>query len=248
VKKVWIITIFPDYFKPFFDMGVAARGFSSENFDVRVLDLRTFSKNRYKSVDDYPFGGGPGMVMRPDVLEEAMLSGVVADGNYGEDYKSKLHIVYTGPRGRTWDSKIAHEYCDNYLVDGSEKDLVFICGRYEGIDERFLTKYVDEEISLGDFVLTGGELAVLTILDSAVRFIPGVLGNESGAHEESFENSLLEHPQYTRPQQFDGAQIPEVLLSGHHKNIAKFNQEESVRVTKKYRPDLYEIHQKKSEK
>lgn len=167
-----------------------------------------------------------------------MIDGVVSQGNYGDNFKEKLHVVYTGPRGNVW----TNSYCKHFAEKSwgeSSKDLVFICGRYEGIDERFLEGYVDETISIGDFILTGGELAVMTILDSAVRFTRESLGNIDSAKLDSFNDGLLEHPQYTRPNEFDGIFPPNVLTSGHHSKISKYQFDEKIRITKKYRPDLY---------
>ena len=181
------------------------------------------------------------MVMRADILKKALWEGVIEAGEYGPDYKDKLHVVFPGPRGKSWNQEVCKDFSKRMgIEDGKGKDIVFICGRYEGIDERFIQAYVDEEISLGDYVLTGGELAVMSIIDSSLRFLPGVLGNRESFQQESFNKGLLEHPQYTRPRTFEGASVPEVLLSGHHKKIEAFEQAESLRITKLYRPDLLE--------
>lgn len=243
MKKIWIITLFPEYFKPFIEVGVAAQalqGLRGEKRELNTVLLREYSPKGHKGVDDAPYGGGPGMVMRADVLKEALMKGVVQAGNYGEDFREKLHIVYTGPRGKVWNNQYCQDFANRFLTSDDSKDLVFICGRYEGVDERFLEQYVDETICLGDFVLTGGEIAVLAIIDSAMRFSKGVLGNSESALKDSFEDGLLEHAQYTRPLEFEGVKVPDVLMSGHHKNIELHRQKEKEYFTKKFRPDLYD--------
>lgn len=240
IRKIWILTLFPEYFKPLLECGIsgsAFRGERSENikFEIHFVNIRDYSTTRYKSVDDTPYGGGPGMVMRADILRDALMKGVVEAGGY--ESRSKLHVVYTSPRGKVWTNKIAREF-GAQVLSHPEKDVVFVCGRYEGVDERFLEKYVDDYYSLGDFVLTGGELAVMTMLDSAVRFVPGILGNKLSSDHDSFEDGLIEYPQYTKPQDFEGLIVPEILMSGHHKKIEEWQLEEKKRMTLKWRPDL----------
>ena len=246
MKKIWIITLFPDYFEPLINFGItgsALRGERGQKIEIITVQLRNYTPKDYKGVDDSPYGGGAGMVMRADVLKEALIKGIVVPGGYGEDYRSKLHIVFPGPRGKTWNNENCKDFAAKFSNETS-KDLVFICGRYEGIDERFLELYVDEHISLGDFILTGGEIATMAIIDSSLRFFSGVLGNKESANQESFQTNRLEHPQYTRPKVFDGLEVPEVLYSGHHLNIEKFQKDESLKMTKKYRPDLLERDKK----
>lgn len=241
MKKIWIITLFPNYFDSLINFGItgaALRGERGNKIEIKTVQLRDFTPKDYKGVDDSPYGGGAGMVMRADVLKEALMSGIVAPGGYGEDFKSKLHIVFPGPRGTTWDNSYCKDFARRFSAKDS-KDLVFICGRYEGIDERFLNLYVDEQISLGDFILTGGEIPTMAIIDSALRFFSGVLGNKESSMQESFQSNTLEHPQYTRPKVFDGVEVPEILTSGHHQNIEKYQKEESLRITREYRPDLF---------
>lgn len=240
IKKIWILTLFPEYFKPLLECGISGQAFRGERsehikFEVCFVNIRDYSLTKYKSVDDSPFGGGPGMVMRADILREALVKGVQEAGGYQglED----LHVIYTSPRGKVWNNKIAREFGTSVLSHPS-KDIVFICGRYEGIDERFLQKYVNDFYSLGDFVLTGGELAVMTMLDSAVRFVPGILGNKLSSEYDSFEDGLIEYPQYTKPQEFEGMVVPEILLGGHHKKIQEWQRDQQVIMTKKYRLDL----------
>jgi tRNA (guanine37-N1)-methyltransferase len=251
-KRIWILTMFEEYFTPFRECGVlgsALRGERSVDveFEIQTVLIRKFSPKDYKGVDDSPFGGGVGMIMRADVLKSALFEGVIKAGHYDEkNWREKLHIVCPMPRGKTWDQNYAQDFAHRVLSEKIEKDVVFICGRYEGIDERFLNAYVDEFISLGNFILTGGELATMVILDSSMRFVTGVLGNKSSACDESFFNDLLEYPLYTRPREFEGMEIPEALISGDHKKIAKFKDEERKKMTQKYRPDLWEKYEKKS--
>lgn len=244
--RIWILTLFPEYFTPLINCGVLRRAFFNDDlkntkaqFELKLVNIRDYALNQYKSVDDYPFGGAPGMVMRPDVLQNALLKGVVEAGNYSRDhFKNDLRIVFPSPRGQKWN----HDLCQSFAKETLEgkKDLVFICGRYEGIDERFINKHVDVEYSLGDFVLTGGEIPAMAILDSFVRQTPGILGNQEGLNEESFQNDLLEPPQYTRPRVFDGEDVPSIYLSGHHKEMEKFKLAEAIKLTKRLRPDLLE--------
>lgn len=242
MKKIWIITLFPNYFDSLINFGItgsALRGERGAGIEIHTVQLRNFTPRDYKGVDDSPYGGGAGMVMRADVLKEALLKGVVEEGGYGEDWRERLHVVFPGPRGKTWTNSSCKDFARRFS-DKDSKDLVFICGRYEGIDERFLSLYVNEQISLGDFILTGGEIAVMAIIDSSLRFFSGVLGNKESSEHESFQANLLEHPQYTRPKVFDGLEVPEILLSGHHGNIEKYQKEEALRITKMHRPDLLE--------
>jgi tRNA (guanine37-N1)-methyltransferase len=241
IKRIWILTLFPEYFKPLLECGIAGQALRGERsadefkFALGFVNIRDYSTTKYKSVDDTPYGGGPGMVMRADILRDALVKGVVE----AHGYKSldELHVVYTSPRGKVWNNKLAREFGTGPL-SSSDKDVVFICGRYEGIDERFLEGYVNEYFSVGDYVLTGGEIAVMAILDSAVRFVPGVLGNKLSSIADSFEDGLIEHPQYTKPQEFEGMAVPGVLLNGHHKKIIEWQQEQKLRLTQKHRPDL----------
>lgn len=240
MKKIWIITLFPNYFDSLINFGItgsALRGERGSKIEIKTVQLRNYTPKDYKGVDDSPYGGGAGMVMRADVLKEALVSGVVADGGYGDNWKDKLHVVFPGPRGKTWDNSYCKDFAARFSKDES-KDLVFICGRYEGIDERFLNLYVDEQISLGDYILTGGEIPTMAIIDSALRFFSGVLGNKESSMQESFQANMLEHPQYTKPKVFDGESVPDVLVSGHHQNIEKYQKAESLRITRLHRPDL----------
>lgn len=240
MKKIWIITLFPNYFDSLINFGItgsALRGERGSKIEIKTVQLRNYTPKDYKGVDDSPYGGGAGMVMRADVLKEALMTGIVTEGGYGDDWKEKLHVVFPGPRGKTWDNSYCKDFAARFSQEDS-KDLVFICGRYEGIDERFLNLYVDEQISLGDFILTGGEIPTMAIIDSALRFFSGVLGNKESSLQESFQANMLEHPQYTKPKVFDGVEVPDVLVSGHHQNIEKYQRAESLRITQIHRPDL----------
>jgi tRNA (guanine37-N1)-methyltransferase len=243
-KRLWILTMFPDFYRPLLDFGVVGSALRNERCEVGDFELNTvciadFCKKSFKGVDDSPFGGGAGMIMRPDVLENAILKGVIEKGGYNlESIKTELQIVCPLPRGRVWNHKLAREFANDYLSFDSRKDIVFISGRYEGIDERFLEKYVDAYYSVGDYILSGGDLAVMLILDSALRFVPQVLGNKVSAEEESFSTGLLEYPLYTRPREFNGVMVPEPMLSGDHKKIEEFKTKMAREMTKKYRPDL----------
>lgn len=240
MTKIWIITLFPNYFDSLINFGItgsALRGERGSKIEIKTVQLRNFTPKDYKGVDDSPYGGGAGMVIRADVLKEALMKGIVDDGGYGDGWREKLHVVFPGPRGQIWDNSYCKDFAGRFSKNDS-KDLVFICGRYEGIDERFLNLYVDEQISLGDYILTGGEIPTMAIIDSSLRFFSGVLGNKESSQQESFQSSSLEHPQYTKPKNFDGVEVPEVLTSGHHQNIEKYQKAESLRITKLHRPDL----------
>lgn len=241
MKNIWIITLFPEFFKPLFETGVvgsALRGERGNLPKLQLLNPSEFNEKGFKGVDSAPYGGGAGQVMRADVLENTLVEGVFKDRSLEE-----FEIIYLGPRGRTFDQSVAMEF--KRKCHQGTKELVFICGRYEGIDERFLKKYVTVHLSLGDFVLSGGELALLPILDSVFRLMPGVLGNDDSALEESFDGEGLEFPQYAKPQVACGETVPEILLSGHHQNIKKWRRDERLKMTKKYRPDLLRKPEKK---
>lgn len=249
MKKIWIITLFPEYYEAFLNCGVLGKALRGErslkdfSLKLEVLNLRDFSSNNYKGVDDAPFGGGGGMILRADILKEALVQGICPAYHCNiNDLKNYVHIIYPNPRGRTWSTEHARDLGNR--IYHNDKDMVFIAGRYEGIDERFIENYIDEHISLGDYILTGGDLAIMTIIDSAMRFVPGVLGNKISAENESFTDGLLEYPQYTRPREFEGKTIPEALLSGSHQKIQAFKEEAAKILTKKYRPDLWEKYGK----
>ena len=191
--------------------------------EVECIDIRPFSDRKHKNTDDYPFGGGAGMVMLAQPIMDAMASVT------GENFRGKR--IFMGPRGTTLTTAKARELAQ-------EEHLVLLCGHYEGVDQRALDACIDEEISIGDYILTGGELAAMVLTDCVSRFIPGVLGSGESAEEESFSDGLLEYPQYTRPRELNGMEVPEILLSGDHAKIKAWRRRESLRATKKFRPDL----------
>ncbi len=217
-----IITIFPETLKPILNESILKRAQTKGKITVHVHDLRDYSDDKHKKVDDYPFGGGPGMVMTPQPIIDAVkkIKG-----------RRKATVILTSAAGKPLTQRIVKTLA-------KAKNLIIICGHYEGIDERVSHGIVDESISIGDYVLTGGELPALVLVDSVARLIPGVLGREESLKDESFENNLLEYPQYTRPANFRGQKVPDVLLSGHHKLIEKWRQEQALIRTKKNRPDL----------
>jgi tRNA (guanine37-N1)-methyltransferase len=219
--KIHILTLFPDMFD-IFNQSIIGRAVQSEILDINTVNIRDYSKDKHKKVDDYPYGGGAGMVMTPQPLVDSIKA--VKNINKGR-------VIFLGPKGRTFNQQVAKEL-------SAESELIFLCGHYEGIDERVF-RYVDDEISLGDFVLTGGEMACIPIVDSICRLIPGVLSTSESFMEESFYQGVLEYPQYTRPECFDGDSVPEILLSGHHENIRKWRRLQSLKITKERRPDLF---------
>ena len=243
-KNIWVITMFDDYFDRFIDRGVIGAAFRDERasqlkLKFHSVSLPKFSKKGFKGVDASPFGGGNGMIIRPDVLKKALFEGVIRPGGYSEtNFKEELHIVCPAPRGKSWDMKQAEKFAKDHFSKNATKDLVFICGRYEGIDERFLELYVDQFISVGDYILTGGELAVMMILDSSLRLSEGVLGNSLSAMDESFVHGKIEYALYTRPKDFEGISVPEDLVKGHHKKIEEYKKESSKEITQRFRPEL----------
>lgn len=229
--KINIITLFPDFFKSPLQTGVLGRAIQSDLLKIHFVNPRDFTEDIHKTVDDTPFGGGDGMVMMYEPLKRSM-EFLKAQAKKG----IKQKVIYLSPQGKKWNYQKAREWAGQ-----AHEEKTFICGRYGGVDQRFISEYVDEEISVGDYVLTGGEPAMLVILDSLSRFRKGTLGNESSISEESFEcHSLLEAPQWTRPRDIKDYQIPEFILSGHHKNIENFRYLISILVTAVKRPDLLE--------
>ena len=222
-----IITLFPGFFDSPLKTGVLGRAVRAGFLHIRFVNLRDFTDDKHQSVDDTPFGGGDGMVMKYKPLQKAM------EFLSQKEDAPPAQTIYLSPQGKKWDYARARAWATR---GGT---FTFVCGRYGGVDQRFINQYVDEEISVGDYVLTGGEPALLVILDSVCRFIKGALGNDSSARAESFENAgLLEAPQWTRPREIKGCKIPEVILSGHHKNIERFRFLLSLAVTAIKRPDL----------
>ena len=223
--KITILTIFPEMFESVLNSSILGRAREQGLVEVECVDIRPFSDRKHKNTDDYPFGGGAGMVMLAQPIMDAMKHVT------GENFSGRR--IYMGPRGTTLTTAKARELA-------KEEHLVLLCGHYEGVDQRALDACIDEEISIGDYILTGGELAAMVLTDAVSRFIPGVLGSGESAEEESFSDGLLEYPQYTRPRELNGMEVPEILLSGDHAKIKAWRRQESLRATKQYRPDLLE--------
>jgi tRNA (guanine37-N1)-methyltransferase len=217
-----ILTIFPKMFSALTDESIIKRAQEKKKVVIKIHDLRTFTKNKHLKVDDRPFGGGPGMVMTPQPIFDAVkkIKG-----------RTKAKVILTTPSGKPFSQKLARQL-------SKEKNLIILCGHYEGIDERVRETLVDESISIGDYVLTGGELPAMVIVDAVTRLVPGVLGKEESLESESFDNNLLEYPHYTRPADFKGMKVPAILLTGNHKNIEAWRHQEALKRTKKIRPDL----------
>ena len=224
--KVDMLTIFPEMFLGPLGLSIAGKALERGLWTFEATDIREFASDRHKTVDDTPCGGGPGMVMRADVIDSA-LSSISEIGD--------RPVVYLTPRGKTFDQQMAKDFANG-------PGIVLVCGRYEGIDERFLDMHKPQQVSLGDFVLSGGEPAAIAITDSCVRLIPGILGDIESLSEESFERGLLEYPHYTRPQVWRGRSVPEVLLSGHHEKISAWRRKQSERLTRNHRPDLWSAY------
>ena len=219
--KFNILTLFPEMFTVL-ESSILGRAKSEGKIEINLINIRDFSKNKHKKVDDTPYGGGAGMVIRPDVVYDA----------YNSIENKKAKVFYLSPQGKTLTQKKVKEL-------SLENEITLLCGHYEGIDERVLEKIVDEEISIGDYVLTGGELPAMVLIDAVSRYVEGVLSKGSTL-EETFSNNLLEYPQYTRPEIFMDMKVPEILLSGHHKNIEEWRAKKSLERTKLKRPDLLE--------
>jgi tRNA (guanine37-N1)-methyltransferase len=220
-----IITIFPEIFAGVLDCGILRRARQAGLADVRLVNLRDFTRDKHKSVDDRPYGGGEGMVFMPEPLFAA------AEYCRGPERTAESRVILLTPQGKTWGQEMALE------LSGLQH-VVLICGRYEGVDQRVMDALVDSEISIGDFILTGGEIPAMVILDSVIRLIPGALGNSDSALNESFSTGLLDYPQYTRPAVFRGLAVPEVLLSGDHARIAQWRRERALERTLRRRPEM----------
>lgn len=223
MKRFKVITLFPEFFESPLKSSLLGKAIDKSIIDVEVIDLRKFSTDKFGRCDDYSYGGGSGMVMKPEPLDSC-LSSIIED----EDY-----IIYLTPSGNSFNQNMVKKFTNN----GS---FVLICGHYEGIDQRIIDKYVDIELSVGDFVLSGGEPAALLVIDSISRYEPGFMSNSDSLVEESFEGDLLEYPHYTRPSSFMGIDVPDVLLGGNHAEIRKWRKEKALEKTRKNRPDLYE--------
>ena len=219
-----VLTLFPDMITQGLNTSVTGRALANGLIQLNAVNIRDYSKDKHKHVDDYPYGGGAGMVMQPDPI-------YLAYEELVQNMEKKPRVIYVTPQGQVFHQAMAEEFA-------KEEDLVFLCGHYEGVDERILEEIVTDYVSIGDYVLTGGELPAMVMIDAVSRLVPGVLNNEDSAEFESFHDNLLEHPHYTRPVEYHGKKVPDVLLSGHHGNIEKWRREESLKRTWMRRPEL----------
>lgn len=220
--KYDVLTLYPEIIEQYRDVGIIGRAAAGGHVEINAVNIRDFAFNKHRKTDDEIYGGGAGMLMTPQPVYDCVKS--VKEHNSGK-------VVFFSPRGRRLDSSLAREYA-------KEEELILLCGHYEGIDQRAIDLCVDEEVSIGDYILTGGHIAAMVFIDCVSRYVNGVLGNSESSVEESFENGLLEASQYTRPDTFMGLKVPEVLLSGHHRNIEEYRKEESLRETRIRRGDL----------
>ena len=221
--KIKVLTIFPEMLQPMLETSILKRAIEKGIISVELIDIRPYSTLKHKNTDDYPFGGGPGMVMLAQPIVDAV------EANTDKEFRGKR--LYLSPRGRTFDQHMAEEL-------SKDDELLLLCGHYEGVDQRALDLVIDEEVSLGDYVLTGGELGALVIIDAVSRLIPGVLGSDESSEDESFSSGLLEYPQYTRPREFRGLSVPDVLTSGDHAKINRWRREQSLELTYRRRPEM----------
>jgi len=219
--RIDILTLFPEMFDSL-KASLIGKAQEKNLIEINVINIRDFSLDKHKKTDDYAFGGGAGMLMTPQPIYDAFVS---------IDNYEKAHKVYMSPKGETLTQAKVKEF-------SNIEHLIILCGHYEGVDQRIIDLLIDEEISIGDYVLTGGELPAMVLVDSVARYLPNVLGNQESTEDESFSNGFLEYPQYTRPYEFKGLKVPDVLISGHHQNIEKWRKEESEKITKKRRPDI----------
>lgn len=223
-----ILTLFPEMIMDGLNTSILGRAKNNGFITMEAINIRDYSDNKHKHVDDYPYGGGAGMVMQPEPIYKAykhVEDKIVSEG------RKKPRVIYMTPQGQVFNQSLAEELA-------KEEDLVFLCGHYEGVDERILEEIVTDQMSIGDYVLTGGELPAMVMIDAISRMVPGVLSNEISGEFESFHDNLLEYPQYTRPVEYHGKKVPDILLSGHHANIEKWRREKSIERTLKWRPDL----------
>lgn len=222
----YILTLFPEMVEQGLKTSIIGRAVEKGFLRIEAVNIRDYTTNKHGKVDDYPYGGGAGMVMQAQPIYDAYQAIVERIGK-------RPRTIYLTPKGGTFHQQMAKEFA-------KEEEVVFLCGHYEGVDERVLEEIVTDYVSIGDYVLTGGELAAMVMVDAISRMVPGVLSNEESGETETFHNYLLEYPQYSRPEEWMGKKVPEVLLSGHHKNIEKWRLEQSIELTRKNRPDLYE--------
>lgn len=235
--RFYIMTLFPEMVMQGLDTSIIGRAMEKGILSIDAVNIRDYAFNKHNSVDDYPYGGGAGMLMQAEpvyqaykAVEERIIS---CRGDEGEIETKKPRVIYLSPQGRTFNQKMAEELA-------KEQELIFLCGHYEGIDERVLEEIVTDYVSVGDYILTGGELPAMIMVDAVSRLVPGVLHNDVSAEFESFQDNLLEYPQYSRPETWHDKRVPEILLSGHHANIEKWRREQSVLRTARLRPDLLE--------
>nr|WP_168771048.1 tRNA (guanosine(37)-N1)-methyltransferase TrmD [Palleronia sediminis] len=226
-----IVTLFPEAFPGTLGLSLTGKALAQGLWRLRTIDLRGFGVGRHLNVDDTPAGGGAGMVLRADVVDRALTAAAEGTPAAREDWP----VIYLSPRGRPFAQDMARRW-------SRARGLTLLCGRFEGVDQRVLDRHAIEEVSLGDFVLTGGEIAAQALIDATVRLIPRVLGNQASTEEESFSDHLLEHPQYTRPARWSGLEIPDILLSGHHGRITDWRRQQAERLTKERRPDLWRAY------
>ncbi|PWT81184.1 MAG: tRNA (guanosine(37)-N1)-methyltransferase TrmD [Acidobacteria bacterium] len=228
--RIDIVTIFPDFFREPTEYGIVGRARTAGLVEIRAHDLRRWTSDRHKTVDDRPFGGGDGMVLKPEPIFDAVqeLTGSSDRTKYPEGTK----VVLLSPQGRAFNQSVAND------LSKTVKQLVLLCGRYEGVDERVAETLATEELSIGDYILSGGEAAALVVIDAVVRLLPGALGSKTSSVNESFSRGLLDYPQYTRPPEFRGRRVPDVLLTGNHAEIARWRAEAAEAKTKRNRPDL----------
>ncbi len=229
--NIHILTLFPEMVMNGLNTSIIGRAIDKELLSIEAINIRDFAENKHNRVDDYPYGGGAGMLMQAGPIYGAY-------SHVAEKTKVKPRVVYLSPQGQTFHQDMAIEYAQ-------EEELILLCGHYEGIDERVLEEIVTDYVSIGDYVLTGGELPAMVMIDAMARFVPGVLHNNASAEFESFQDGLLEYPHYTRPEEWHGKKVPEVLMSGHHLNIEKWRHEQSKIRTKERRPDLWQEYEKK---
>ncbi len=219
--KITVLTLFPEVMESLLEYSIIGKAIEKNLLNINYVNIRDYSQNKHKKVDDYPYSGGPGMLLKADSLSEALDDVII----------SKSKVIYMSPKGNLLNQNMVKDL-------SKEEDIVIISGHYEGIDQRVIENYVDEEISIGDYVLTGGELPALVLIDSVSRLIPGVLGNKNSHQNETFEDNLLEHPQYTRPFNYKGDKVPEILLSGDHEKIRRWKRYKAIEATIKNRSDL----------
>lgn len=225
-----IVTIFPEFFREAFDYGIIRRARTAELVEIKAHDLRAWTTDKHHSVDDRPFGGGAGMVFKPEPVFAAV--GELTGTSERANYSSATRVVLLSPQGRVFTQQLAQDFAT------TATHVVLICGRYEGVDERVVEALVTDEVSIGDYVLSGGEPAALVIIDAIVRLLPGALGSETSAVHESFSDGLLDYPHYTRPPELRGLKVPDILLTGNHVEIARWRREQALKKTRRNRPDL----------